>query len=146
MNSKSLYTLEFNKILEQLAGLAETEGAAEMALRLTPSSDIEKVRKTGVTARMEVVNADILNVRAWSSLLDECSLILADPPYAVSAELFRSLMADREFISHASGCFLVWEIPDTPGALGEFLDVPGLSGSNVRKFGGTLFLMGTISE
>lgn len=45
MNSKALYTLEFNKILEQLAGLAETEGAAEMALRLTPSSDIEKVRK-----------------------------------------------------------------------------------------------------
>ena len=45
MNSKALYTLEFNKILEQLAELAETEGAAEMALRLTPSSDIEKVRK-----------------------------------------------------------------------------------------------------
>lgn len=45
MNSKALYTLEFNKILEQLAELAETEGAAELALRLTPSSDIEKVRK-----------------------------------------------------------------------------------------------------
>ena len=45
MNSKALYTLEFNKILDQLAELAETEGAAEMALRLTPSSDIEKVRK-----------------------------------------------------------------------------------------------------
>ncbi len=45
MNSKALYTLEFNKILEQLAELAETEGAAEMALRLVPSSDIEKVRK-----------------------------------------------------------------------------------------------------
>ncbi|MBO4931698.1 MAG: endonuclease MutS2 [Clostridia bacterium] len=45
MNSKALYTLEFNKILEQLASLAETEGAAEMALKLTPSSDIEKVRR-----------------------------------------------------------------------------------------------------
>lgn len=45
MNSKALYTLEFNKILEQLAELAETEGAAEMALHLTPSSDIEKVRR-----------------------------------------------------------------------------------------------------
>ncbi len=45
MNSKALYTLEFNKILEQLAELAETEGAAEMAFKLVPSSDIEKVRK-----------------------------------------------------------------------------------------------------
>lgn len=44
MNSKALYTLEFNKILEELAGLAETEGAAELAMKLTPSSDIEKVR------------------------------------------------------------------------------------------------------
>jgi 16S rRNA (guanine966-N2)-methyltransferase len=108
------------------------------------NSNVEKVRKTGVTARMEVVNADILNVRSWLALLDECSLILADPPYAVSADLFRSLMADQDFLAHAEGCFLVWEIPDTPGALGEFLSVPGLSDSNVRKFGGTLFLMGTV--
>ena len=44
MNSKALYTLEFDKILDELASLAETEGAAELALRLKPSSDIEKVR------------------------------------------------------------------------------------------------------
>lgn len=44
MNSKALYTLEFDKILEQLAALAQTEGAAEMAMRLEPSSDIDKVR------------------------------------------------------------------------------------------------------
>jgi hypothetical protein len=53
-------------------------------------------------------------------------------------------MSDDLFLSHAGECFLVWEIPDTPGALGEFMDVPGLSHSEVRKFGGTLFLMGTI--
>lgn len=44
MNSKALYTLEFDKILEQLAEISPTEGAAEMARHLTPSSDIEKVR------------------------------------------------------------------------------------------------------
>lgn len=44
MNSKALYTLEFDKILEQLAALAQTEGAAEMALHLVPSSDIDKIR------------------------------------------------------------------------------------------------------
>ncbi|MBQ8333819.1 MAG: endonuclease MutS2 [Clostridia bacterium] len=44
MNSKALYTLEFDKILEMLAEIAPTEGAAEMARALTPSSDIVKVR------------------------------------------------------------------------------------------------------
>ncbi len=44
MNSKALYTLEFNKILEMLADLSPTEGAAEMARSLTPSSDVVKVR------------------------------------------------------------------------------------------------------
>ena len=34
MNNKALYTLEFDKILEQLAELAQTEGAAELARRL----------------------------------------------------------------------------------------------------------------
>ena len=45
MNSKALYTLEFDKILEMLADVAQTEGAKEMARALVPSSDIDKVRK-----------------------------------------------------------------------------------------------------
>ena len=44
MNSKAFYTLELDKILEQLASLAQTEGAAELARRLEPTSDIDKVR------------------------------------------------------------------------------------------------------
>ena len=110
------------------------------------SANAEKVRKTGVSTRLEIVNADILNVRSYLSLLDECSLILADPPYAISAELFSKLMNDKLFLTHAEECFLVWEIPDTPGVLGEFLEVPGTQHWQVRKFGGTLFLMGTIGS
>ncbi|MBE6725462.1 MAG: endonuclease MutS2 [Ruminococcaceae bacterium] len=45
MNAKALYTLEFDKILEMLAAVCQTEGAAESARHLTPSSDIEKVMK-----------------------------------------------------------------------------------------------------
>jgi len=44
MNRKALYTLEFDKILEMLASVCQTEGAAQMARALTPSSDIDKVR------------------------------------------------------------------------------------------------------
>ena len=45
MNQKAIYILEFNKIREMLAELAHTEGAKELALKLTPSSDIVKVQK-----------------------------------------------------------------------------------------------------
>lgn len=44
MNAKAFYTLEFDKVLEQLASLTQTEGAAELARRLEPTSDIDKVR------------------------------------------------------------------------------------------------------
>lgn len=38
-------TLEYNKILQMLSECAHTEGAAAMALQLTPSSDIDRVRQ-----------------------------------------------------------------------------------------------------
>ncbi|MBQ4353533.1 MAG: endonuclease MutS2 [Clostridia bacterium] len=44
MNSKAFYTLELDKILEQLAELCPTEGSAELARKLEPTSDIDKVR------------------------------------------------------------------------------------------------------
>ena len=44
MNQKAIYTLEFDKIREMLAGISQTEGAAALARRLEPSSDIDKVR------------------------------------------------------------------------------------------------------
>ncbi|MBQ7558550.1 MAG: endonuclease MutS2 [Lachnospiraceae bacterium] len=44
MNSKVIYTLEFNKILEMLAGICPTEGSAAMARALRPFTSIEKVR------------------------------------------------------------------------------------------------------
>ncbi len=44
MNTKVLYTLEFDKIREQLAEVAQTKGAAELAMRLEPSSDIDKIK------------------------------------------------------------------------------------------------------
>jgi DNA mismatch repair protein MutS2 len=44
MNSKVIYTLEFNKILEMLAELCPTEGSAAMARALRPYTEIDKVR------------------------------------------------------------------------------------------------------
>lgn len=45
MNSKALSILEFDKILDMLCELCTTEGAKQMAKRLTPSNDEDKVRR-----------------------------------------------------------------------------------------------------
>ena len=44
MNEKALYILEFQKIREMLAEYAQTDGARELALQLTSTADIDKVR------------------------------------------------------------------------------------------------------
>ncbi len=45
MNSKALSILEFNKIIDMLCELCPTEGAKQLARRLTPASDEDKVRR-----------------------------------------------------------------------------------------------------
>jgi len=45
MNQKAIYILEFDKIRDMLADCAQTEGAKELANRLLPSSDRNKVQK-----------------------------------------------------------------------------------------------------
>ena len=44
MNNKVLKTLEFNKIIDHLESLAESEKAKEYCRKLTPVTDIDKVR------------------------------------------------------------------------------------------------------
>lgn len=43
MNKKSLYTLEYNKITEQLASLCSSEPGANFALKIKPLSDRERI-------------------------------------------------------------------------------------------------------
>ena len=45
MNQKALKTLEYNKIILQLAEYASSPLGKELCLALTPSSDIEEVRQ-----------------------------------------------------------------------------------------------------
>jgi len=35
-------------------------------------------------------------------------------------------------------------LPDTPGAMGEFINIPAVTGMQFRRFGKTIFLTGTI--
>lgn len=75
-------------------------------------------------------------------------LIFADPPYAKSAEYFRQLTNEKLFRENFGGALLIWEIPDTPGAVGPFLLEGGnsLENAGIRRFGGTDFLIGVLKR
>ena len=107
--------------------------------------NIRRVQRTGVETRFQVVNGDIAALGCYASFLSQCDVIFADPPYAVSAELFQTLLQNEQFLRNAEHAQLIWEIPDTPGAAGAFLETPGLpEDMQLRQFGGTLFFLGTV--
>jgi 16S rRNA (guanine966-N2)-methyltransferase len=104
--------------------------------------NIAKVRKAGAEFESHVICGSILDCHSYSRYLSAPDLIFADPPYAESAELWRSLCASTEFQEWAQHAKIVWELPDTPGSAGLFLScpLPGREG-RVRRLGPASFFM-----
>jgi 16S rRNA (guanine966-N2)-methyltransferase len=130
---------------------AASRGAAEVFFveqdrrnALYIEKNLAAVRKTGVAAEFHLQVGDALDLRSWRGAKPD--IIFADPPYEVSAELWRALMANPEFRRQGAGARLVWELPDTPGAVGAFLENNPLRDHRIRVFGGTGFLIGTIPD
>lgn len=104
-----------------------------------------RVSAAGCRCTLIPVEADILDCpRYLPQLPGTPDVIFADPPYAVSAELAAGVLGKEAFTAALRGAKLIWEVPDTPGAAGDFLRLPGVVQGKFRKFGGTLFLLGVI--
>ena len=58
---------------------------------------------------------------------------------------FRKICSDKTFREAFDGAMLVWEIPDTPGARGEFIENPFEDGT-LRQLGGVWFFTGTVTK
>ena len=101
-----------------------------------------RVKKTGVETDMTLILGDALNVALYRSV--PADLIFADPPYAESGAFFKKITMSSVFQEAFDGALLVWEIPDTPGARGEFLDPEGFEDGALRNLGGVWFFMGTV--
>lgn len=108
----------------------------------TIRQNCERVRKTGVKTELAVLQCDVLAVERYAG--ERPDLIFADPPYAESARLFRELTSAELFRSSFAGALLVWEIPDTPGARGEFMQCEGCEEGTLRSLGGVWFFMGKV--
>jgi len=108
--------------------------------------NILKLERVGVRCDFHVRRSTLENTAAWLKDAPVPELVFADPPYAVSAELFAKLLGDELFRKHAAGALVVWEIPDAPGSIGEFLRCPPLDNQQIRRLGGTDFLWGEVSK
>ncbi|MBQ9775097.1 MAG: RsmD family RNA methyltransferase [Lentisphaeria bacterium] len=132
---------------------AASRGAAEiLMIELDPrhipviEQNIQIVQKTGAAAAITLINADVLDLSRYSKRISHADYIFADPPYARSGELFQNLLTKPRFREDFAGAQLFWEIPDTPGAAGAFINSPALKNWQLREFAGTRFLIGTIAE
>lgn len=130
-----------------------SRGAAEILMvELSPKhisvieNNIRIVQKTGAMAAITLINADVLDLPRYSKRISHADFIFADPPYAVSGELFKKLLALPRFREDFAGAQLFWEIPDTPGAAGDFINCPALKQWQLKDFAGTRFLVGTVAE
>ena len=109
----------------------------------TLRENCRRIKKTGVETELEVAVTDAAAVERYAG--NGADLIFADPPYAESGRLFRELTASASFREAFAGALLVWEIPDTPGARGEFLGGhPGVEESEIRSLGGVRFFIGKV--
>lgn len=128
-----------------------SRGAAELTMVELSSAhtavikeNCRKVAKTGVDAEINILQGDASNVRLYANT--PADLIFADPPYAESGSFFKKITSDPLFRSSFAGAFLVWEIPDTPGARGDFLDDSAFEDGGIRSLGGVWFFIGTVKE
>ena len=104
-----------------------------------------RVAAAGSESKLLILNFDATDFhRYWRQLPDKPDIIFGDPPYDISAEIFHKLLNNQQFTDFNSGAQLVWEIPDTPGAMGEFIGAENLNSLQFRRFGGTIFLTGNV--
>ncbi len=106
--------------------------------------NISAVKKSGVDSVLRLIDGSILDVHKYQVCKPD--LIFADPPYADSLKLWRELQVNTQFLRFSAGAFLVWELPDIQGVLGEFMLNAPLIDMRVRKFGPTDFLIGRFKE
>ncbi|MBE6357150.1 MAG: hypothetical protein E7058_08585 [Lentisphaerae bacterium] len=136
-----------------LALEAASRGAAWCAMVEKDPAHLECIREncrrisaTGTTAKLLIMEFDIFCFdRYLPQLPEKPALIFADPPYDVSADFFKKLTDSQSFVRAVNGAKLIWEIPGTPGAAGEFINAKNLYNIQFRRFGSTVFLTAEIA-
>lgn len=135
-----------------LALESASRGAKWAAMVENSSAHIENIRENcrrvtaaGSETEMIILESNAADFHRYKMHLPSApDIIFADPPYARSADFFNLIIGNDSFCSFASGAEIFWEIPDTPGAMGEFITAPFPGEKRFRRFGSSVFLKGII--
>lgn len=106
------------------------------------------VRAAGVSAPAWIIQSDATCPEKYLARLKQLpDIIFADPPYPISAECFNKILNNNYFCRTLAGKTLIWELPDHPGAAGEFLaGAKLLDEFKLRRYANTMFATGKIKN
>ena len=88
---------------------------------------------------VEVLNRDVLQVDF--ATLGGFDYIFADPPYAVSGEVFAALAVNNDFTSLLEAATLIWELPAEIEAAAPFFKSALFKSGKIKVFEGTRFVI-----
>jgi len=102
--------------------------------------NIDKIKRAGVDAYIQVIQADALSTAPrMINLSISPDIIFADPPYAKFAFFYKKLLSDAKFAEWAKAARMLWEQPPD-------FKMPEMSNDllwnidNIRKFAQTSFM------
>lgn len=110
--------------------------------------NLNAIRAAGVSAPAWIIQSDAACPEKYLARLKQLpDIIFADPPYPISAECFNKILNNNYFCRTLAGKTLIWELPDHPGAAGEFLaGAKLLDGFKLRRYANTMFATGKIKN
>ena len=110
--------------------------------------NLASVRAAGVSAPVSIIQSDAASPEKYLARLKQLpDIIFADPPYPISAECFNKILNNNYFRRTLAGKTLIWELPDHPGAAGEFLaGAKVLDEFKLRRYANTMFVTGKIKN
>ena len=110
--------------------------------------NLNAVRAAGVSAPAWIIQSNAACPEKYLARLKKLpDIIFADPPYPISAECFNKILNNNYFCRTLAGKTLIWELPDHPGAAGEFLaGAKLLDEFKLRRYANTMFATGKIKN
>ena len=104
------------------------------------TSNIQKVKKAGVNADMEVICSDAMDAhKRLSMLAGQVDVIFADPPYNIADEISRKIFVNNDFANWASEALLIFEAPSEASRKPIFDNFDLWKVKSRRKLGQSIF-------
>ena len=135
------------KILDLCAGVGTlgleiaSRGAAEVVCVEKKIEHCDFIKKNFAACSYSNVTVINQDVRAIDySRFDKFDLIFADPPYALSGEIFVSLTESNSFKKLIQDSKLIWELPSVLEDVMLFYKSEIFRSGNIKICGGTKFL------